>query len=578
MAKTYLEVNPFAKVIIFESAESIGGVWSERCLYPGLKSNNLLGTYEYSDFPMRQETFGVKPGEAIPGHVLHQYLQKYAEKFDVYRRISFNSNVESVERGNGHGWIVNSSPVGEATDSGRRTVWAQKLVISTGLTSEPLLPDIVGSESFNAPIFHAKYFLDNVETTTKNARNVVILGGSKSAFDVAYAYASTGITVDWVIRESGHGPVWIAPPYVTPLKKQLKKLVGVRFLTWFSPCIWGDSDGFGMVRRFLHRTRIGRWIVDTFWCILAGDVMTSNGYDKHPETAKLKPWMDAFWIASSLSILNYPTDFFQFVRDGIIKVHVADITHLSSKTVHLSNDESITADTLVCSTGWKHRPSIKFDPEGMDELLGLPHRSQVPEDVLVDRADSHILDRFPRLAAQPIINEKYKPLLGDDSTKALNRPFRLYRFMVPPAYINDRSIGFSGMMMSIHTSCCAQTQALWLTAYFAGGLLHDRRLSKEYRDNAHPKDFDDEKVKWETILQSQFGKWRYPVGYGKRFPDFVFDAIPYIDMLLKDLGLRWLRKKNRWNEWLDPYGPQDYRGLIDEWRIGMRLQVIVRQL
>ena len=578
MAKTYLEVHSSDKVVVLESAESIGGVWSERRLYPGLKSNNLLGTYEYSDFPMDQETFGVKPGEPIPGHVLHQYLQQYAKKFDVYRRISFYSRVESVERKDGYGWIVNSSAIGGATNGRRRTVLARKLVISTGLTSEPFVPSFVGSESFGAPIFHTKYFLDNVETTTKNSKNVVILGGSKSAFDVAYAYASTGTTVDWVIRESGHGPVWIAPPYVTPLKKQLEKLVGVRFLTWFSPCVWGDSDGFGAIRRFFHNTSIGRWVVDTFWGILANDVMTLNRYDKHPETAKLKPWTPAFWIASSLSILNYPTDFFQLVRDGTIRVHIADISYLSSKTVHLSNGQSIQGDALICSTGWKHRPSIRFYPEGIDKQLGLPHNSDVPEDVLVEKADSQILHRFPRLSAQPTINEKYKPLAGDDSAKALNQPFRLYRFMVPPAYINDRSIGFSGMMMTVHTSCCAQTQALWLTAYFSGRLLHDQRLSKDNEKedtdaHTHPEDFDERKVSWETILQSQFGKWRYPAGFGKRFPDFVFDAVPYIDMLLQDLGLKWRRKKSRWSEWFDPYGPEDYRGLVDEWRLEVRFPI-----
>ena len=262
---------------------------------------------------------------------------------------------------------MNSSEVGDATAGKMRTILAKKLVISTGLTSEPFVPAFLGSDSFDAFIFHAKYLLDNVEATSNNSSNIVILGGSKSAFDAAYAYASTGTTVDWITRETGHGPVWIAPPYVTPLKKRLEKLVGVRFLTWFSPCIWGDSDGFGGARKFLHNTSIGRWIVDTFWYILGNDVMTVNGYDKHPETVKLKPWTPAFWIASSLSILNYPIDFFQFVRDGTIRVRVADITHLSPKTVHLSNGESIHGDALVCSTGWKHRPCIKFYPEGIDE-------------------------------------------------------------------------------------------------------------------------------------------------------------------------------------------------------------------
>ena len=358
----------------------------------------------------------------------------------------------------------------------------------------------------------------------------------------------------------------MAPPYVTPLKKQLERLVGVRFLTWLSPCIWGDNDGFGRVRGLLHNTKIGRWIVDSFWKILADDVITLNGYDNHPETKKLKPWTPAFWVASSLSILNYPTNFFDYVRNGTIRVHIADITCLSPKTVHLSNGESVQGDALICSTGWKHRPSIDFYPKGIDEQLGLPHSSKFAEDVMAEKADKEILARFPRLAIQPVINKHYKPQKGDASTMALNRPFRLYRFMVPPAYINDRSIGYTGMMQCIHTAVAAQAQALWLTAYFSGSLARDGKASKN-GEIMKPVEFNREEIRWMTVLHSQFGKWRYPGGHGKKYPDFSFDGVPYIDMLLRDLGLKWLRKPSRWSEWFEPYGPGDYQGLVDEWRI-----------
>jgi hypothetical protein len=86
----------------------------------------------------------------------------------------------------------------------------------------------------------------------------------------------------------------MAPPYVTPLKKWLEKLVHTRFLTWLSPCVWGDTDGYGPIRRFFHSTVIGRFIVDSFWSILGGDVLRLNQYDAHPDTAKLKPWIDPF--------------------------------------------------------------------------------------------------------------------------------------------------------------------------------------------------------------------------------------------------------------------------------------------
>lgn len=561
MAKTYLEVNPSAKVAILESAGSTGGVWAKERIYPGLKSNNLLGGYEYSDFPLDEKTFGVKQGEHIPGSVLHNYFEKYAEHFDIYRRIRFNTKVESADRRDNGGWILSftrSDGTGE-----RNQLLAHKLVISTGLTSEPFVPNLAGSDSFDAPIYHAKYLHERTKETFK-ANNVVIIGGSKSAYDAAYAHASAGVQVDWVIRESGHGPGWMSPALVTPLKKKLEQLVGVRFLTWFSPCIWGDYDSFGTVRRWLHSTKIGRFFVDSFWKILANDVITLNGYDKHPETKKLKPWTSAFWVASSLSILNYPTDFFQYVRDGIIKVHVADITYLSPHTVHLSNGTSLHTDALICSTGWKHNPTIKLSP-GLDEQLGLPHSSSDPDDDLVSQADREILTRFPRLAAQPPINNAYKPLAGADNVAVLNRPYRLYRFMIPPAHINDRSIAYCGMIMSIHTTACAQAQALWLTAYFSHGLLADRAAPTAPGLASTP--FDPAAVRWESLLHSRFGKWRYPAGYGSRYPDFVFDGVPYVDMLLRDVGLAWLRKRSRWQEWFEPYGPRDYRGLVDEWRV-----------
>jgi len=571
-AKTYVEVNPSAKVVVLEAAPTIGGVWAKHRLYPGLKSNNMVGTYEYSDFPMDESTFGVKSGEHIPGQVVHDYLHRYAEKFDIYRRIRFQSNVDTVERKQSGGWILTVTQGSDNAGDDKTHILAHKLIVATGLTSEPFLPDIAGSASFDAPLFHCRYLLDHADTLFKTATSVAVFGGTKSAWDAAYAFASAGITVDWIIRESGHGPVWMAPPYVTPMKIWLEKLVSTRFLTWFSPCVWGDWDGFGRIRRFFHGTTVGRKIVDGFWGVLANDVKELNGYDKHPETKKLKPWTSAFWVGSSLSILNYPTNFFDYVKNGTIKIHIADITRLSSKTVHLSTGESLKADALVCSTGWRHHPPVKFLPEGIDRELGLPYHAELPDDTLVTKADEEILNRFPRLKSQPEINPHYKPLESDKSKASLNRPYRLYRFMVPPAFIEDRSIAFNGMIQSINTATAAQTQALWLTAYLDGQLSLDQKTPEERRDSK--LSLKDE-VEWETILHSQFGKWRYPGGFGARYPDFVFDALPYMDMLLKDLGLQSHRKGGLFAECFRPYGPSDYRGLVDEWRIKVKPASVV---
>jgi hypothetical protein len=543
-AKTYVEVNPSENVIVLESAETLGGVWSEDGLYPGLNTNNLLGTYEYSDFPMDESTFGVKPGEHIPGHVVHMYLHAYAKKFDVFRRIRFRSNVETVEKLDDEGWLVTIT--GKESDVATN-VLTKKLILATGLTSNPLYPELKGTECFEAPLFHSKNFQEYSDTL-KTEKNVVVLGGNKSGYDVAYAYASSGIKVDWVIRASGQGPVWISPPYVTPLKIWVEKLVHTRFLTWLSPCIWGSADGFSRIRRLFHNTTIGRWFVDSFWKILANDTIRLNGYDAHPATAKLKPSTNPFFVGTAFSILNYPTNFFGFVRNGQIKVHIADISHLSARRVHLSTGVELVADALVCCTGWKSRPQITFLPPGIEESLGLPHYSS-EENKLALKADEEILNQFPRLKTQPEQNASQKSLQNEDESI---QPYRLYRFMVPPSHIHDRSIGFVGMVMSISTAMVAQTQALWLTAYLSGKF---------------PIKESEEEIKWQTMLHSQFGKWRYSNGHGATHPDFVFDALPYLDLLLTDLGLKSHRKSGKITEWFVAYGPKDYKGLVDEWRI-----------
>lgn len=542
-AKTYIELHPSENVIILEAGATVGGVWAEQRLYPGLKSNNMLGTYEYGDFPMDGATYGVEEGQHIPASILHRYLTDYTHHFGFFERIRFNSKVMTVEPGREEGWILKIR-----TNNGDSQLFTKKLIVATGLTSAPFVPTLPGSEKFGAPIFHTSQFLAH-EDTLETANHVNVLGGAKSAWDAAYAYASQGAIVNMIIRKNGHGPAWMAPAYVTPLKKWLEKLVHTRFLTWFSPCIWASEDGYPRIRSFFHRTVLGRSIVNTFWKILAQDIVDANGYDKDPELMKLKPWNSAFWIGSGLSILNYPTDFFDLVRNHQIKIYVADVTHLSEKTVHLSTGETLPADILVCATGWKAHPPIEFTGGSTsDEQLGLPFYSDEP-DKLAQKADSEILKLFPRLRDQPNLDNISKV---SEKIGGTNRPFRLYRFMVPPSTCEVRNLVFAGMTTTITTAIIAQTQALWISAYF------DRKLDRVPQSK--------EAMDWETTLHSQFGKWRAPCGYGARVPDFVFDAIPYVDMLLRDLGLKSHRKDGVLEEIFGAYGPEDYRGIVDEWK------------
>ena len=110
-AKTYKELSPDANILILESVNTsavyqdglgansaqratVGGVWAKQNLYEGIKTNNLVGTYEYSDFPLLgNDKYGVDEGKHIPGRVMYQYLKDYAVHFDIYKLIQFHVTV-----------------------------------------------------------------------------------------------------------------------------------------------------------------------------------------------------------------------------------------------------------------------------------------------------------------------------------------------------------------------------------------------------------------------------------------------------------------------------------------------------
>lgn len=552
-------------IALLENQPSIGGVWAHERLYTGLKTNHVLGSYEFSDFPMRDHIGpDVKPKEHIPGDAVHNYLEAYVDEFGLRKYIRLGHKVEGVvERRTNDttSWVLDVEDLSTLT---KTTIHTKKLIVATGQTSQAYFPErlFAGQERFERPMFHCvdlhKYeseLFDKSATEQEHEKRIAVFGSAKSAFDAAYTIAETYNTpVDMIIRASGHGPIWMCPALVTPLKKFLEKLMTVRLLTWFSPCIWGNADGYVGVRSLLHSTWIGRKIVDAFWAVIGNDVKTLNKYDSHPETAKLKPWVEPLWVASGLSILNYSRNFFDLVREGKVRVHVADVKELSEGKVHLSTGDVLASDGIVCCTGWRTTPSINFPPDTQSEL-GLPTANDPLPPFLIQKADEHILRQLPRLKNQPTFNTKYRPMIQETPAETGGaHPTRLYRFLIPctPHLSSSHSIAFLGMATTASTMLITQAQALWIAAYF----YHPTYLSLPQETT---------EVQWSTALHTQYCKWRYGVGgHGNRRPDFVFDAMPYIDLLLKDLGMRTKRKDTKLKEWVEAYGVEDYRGLVEE--------------
>ncbi|KAH7067873.1 hypothetical protein FB567DRAFT_252532 [Paraphoma chrysanthemicola] len=548
MLKTYRDVHPNASIIVLDKGTSLGGVWAEDRLYPGLRTNNHFRTFEFSGYPMSTEGFDLKD-DHIPGEHVTHYLHSYAKEFGLLSYLRFNSSVATAIDEGDAGWTLTVERLTGAEKS-QYHVKARKMIVATGLTSEPFMPTLQGRDDFDAPIYHTSEFA-KAEHGLGAFKKVVLLSGAKFSWDIACAYASAGVQVDWVIRESGHGPCWMLPNRLTPLKIIPELLLQTRLITWLSPCIW--EDGFSWIRNFFHQHWLGRKIVDVFFSKMQHFAEEKNGYDQHPETAKLKPWDDVFFIGTNRGLLNYGLDFFEFVRNGQIRVHIADIERLSDHTVHLSSGDMLEADVLICGTGWKDTPQLNFVTS---RELGLPGHTSSLTEKYIPKADEEIFRTCPKLQNQPQ-SRHFKPM-SDKKDEFTPEPYRLFRFMVPPAFAHSRTLAFAGAYRSPATTIIAQTQALWITAFL---------------DNHIPA-LDDttgeavsEQVMYETVLHTQFGKWRYSRGFGARFPELWFDCLPYVDLMLKDIGVENQRKKTWWAERFTPYMPADYVGIVDEYKM-----------
>ncbi|KAL3428750.1 hypothetical protein BDV09DRAFT_190693 [Aspergillus tetrazonus] len=490
-AKTALALNPDLSLLVLDSATSIGGVWAEERLYAGLRTNNLLGSYEYSDFPMSDNVMPglVEAGQHIPGRAVHEYLKAYADRFGIRDKIWLNCKVESMEYIKGDAerkeWVVRYTTTAGAEHARDGCIRTRKLILATGLTSQPRIPIFAGQDSFGAPLFHVKELALYQDTLLSKANDK---------------------TEDQNIG--------------TEEEEQ-------------------DYEG----------TR--RIIVRLFWASLEWDILRVNRYSDHVETAKLRPWIKPIWAGTAVGILNFSHNFFSLIRRGLVKVHIADIGRLERHTVVLSNGDKLYTRAVILCTGWKASPGIRSLPDGIEQELGLPWTADSLDPELIKQTRKNIHTRLPMLRTVPEARSYHDK---QDVNETVLHPFRLARFIVPPSLWDDHSIAVLGTVTTFNTPLVTEVQALWALVY----LNHGNELHYDYHDK--------ESLLRETALHTEFCALRSPADHGARNADFVFEVLPYLDMLLLDLGLRTARKGSWWKNLFVPHQPRDYAGLVEEWK------------
>jgi dimethylaniline monooxygenase (N-oxide forming) len=158
----------------FEASDRVGGNWvfqnknGMSSAYRNLHINTSRDRMQYADFPMPSSYPDFPHHEQIA-----TYFENYIDKFQLRKRITFNTKVVKAER-NQNRWEV-------TLDSGITKKY-DALVVANGHHWDPSFPDPPFPGSFDGQTLHAHHYIDNKIFENKR---VVVLGMGNSAMDIA---------------------------------------------------------------------------------------------------------------------------------------------------------------------------------------------------------------------------------------------------------------------------------------------------------------------------------------------------------------------------------------------------------
>lgn len=190
-------------VTVFETGTDVGGVWvySEAVeddplgkvstqtvhssLYDSLTTNIPRDLMAYSDFTFDSAGGGQDDWPRFPHHTcVRQYLDRFADHFDIRRHVSFNDAVTDIKR-KAKSWLVKSERGVSEFDA---------VMVCNGHYAKPRVPSLPGVEHFGGLQTHAHNYRSPEGLAGKR---VLIWGTSASGLDISAEVATVAEHVYW---------------------------------------------------------------------------------------------------------------------------------------------------------------------------------------------------------------------------------------------------------------------------------------------------------------------------------------------------------------------------------------------
>eukprot|EP00475_Leptophrys_vorax_P022641 TRINITY_DN30859_c0_g1_i1.p1 TRINITY_DN30859_c0_g1~~TRINITY_DN30859_c0_g1_i1.p1 ORF type:complete len:430 (+),score=76.06 TRINITY_DN30859_c0_g1_i1:2051-3340(+) len=328
-------------VTIFESRSFYGGTWHPQGSgYIHLKANNQWPTFEFSDVPYPPRT-SQPDGITISQQDHWEYIQKYVKLHNLERVMQLSCAVESVTRRQPAGWTVVVKSTVSNESSSREFDF---VVVCSGLFNVPKVPCWPGMKEFNdsgGKVYHSSHVQSEHLLRDKK---VLVVGGSKSAFDM--------INAATVLNKK------IKPTIISKRFYLHVELVGEfkdTSILWTKAFgatkRWPETHNFG--HWFLTRTTLGRKLTVAFEKQLDMAVRKNQKIRKE-DNNPLYP-KDPFPDFIAYSGIDRGT--YQMALEGRLnaKQGVTIKSLDSERMVHFSDGTSEQFDVIVAATGFKQQ-------------------------------------------------------------------------------------------------------------------------------------------------------------------------------------------------------------------------------
>ncbi|KAJ8767377.1 hypothetical protein K2173_017421 [Erythroxylum novogranatense] len=488
--------------VVFEASNCIGGVWKS-CSYRSTKLQSPRNAYEFTDFPWPN-----RDDPSFPSHIeILDYLQSYAEHFDLLKYVRFNTKVVEVrflaetvpaEVGGNKSMTYDSllpgRPVWEvAVQSNQSNIieWYafEFLVVCIGKYGDvpkiPILPRNKGPEVFKGKVLHSLDYskLDkDGASELLQGKKVVVVGFRKSAIDLALECAEAnqgpeGQPCTMLIRTLH----WTVPHYW---------VWGLPFFLFFST----RSSQFIHERpnQSLLRTILIRILLSPMRRVLSKFIESYVLHKLPLQKYGLKPDHPFIEDYASCQMAIMPEKFFPEADKGKILFKKASKWWFSSEGIEFDDNTKVDADVVIMATGYDGKKKLKdILPQPFSDLLEHPS-GVIP----------------------------------------------LYRGTIHPLIPNMSFVGYIESVSNLHTS---ELRSMWLA----------RLLDSKFKLPSVDKMLQHVWKEIEIMKRSSRFYQRHCIS--------TF-SINHSDEICEEMGWASWRKKNLLAEAFSPYGSQDYYG------------------